>query len=287
MPHYYSSGKIPNKRHTVYRKPDGNLYAEELVSTEGFSDVYSLVYHCYPPTMVRQIDKAYSVEPKIAVAKNMQHRGLEGFNIKPEEDYLKSRRPILVNNDLYIELAAPKKSTTNYFVKNSDAHELIFVHEGEGLLKTTYGNIEFGYGDYLIIPRGVIYQIEFKTPKNRLFIIQSFSPIRFPNKYISKYGQLLEHAPYCERDIREPKNLETHDQKGDFLVLVKKEDMVYPYHYGSHPFDVIGWDGCHYPYAFSIHDFEPITGRVHQPPPVHQTFDANNFVVCSFCPPVV
>lgn len=284
MPHYYSLGRIPHKRHTQFRKKDGKLYAEQLVSTEGFSDVYSLTYHCHPPTKVKQIDKHYSVEPKIAVGDNMQHRGFEGFNIKPEEDYLKSRKAVLVNNDLHVILAAPQNSMKGYFFKNSGADEMIFIHEGNGILKTMYGSIEFGYGDYLIIPRGTIYKIEFKNKNNRLFIVESFTPIVPPKRYLNKYGQLLEHSPFCERDIRQPKNLETIDRKGDYLVLIKKLGNIYPYHYATHPFDVVGWDGYHYPWAFSIHDFEPITGRVHQPPPVHQTFEAHNFVVCSFVP---
>ncbi|MCD4731947.1 MAG: homogentisate 1,2-dioxygenase [Bacteroidales bacterium] len=284
MPHYHKLGKIPSKRHVQFRKPDGGLYAEQLVSTEGFSDLYSLIYHCYAPTNVLEIDVAYSVAPKIAIGKNLQNRSFSGFEVKPIDDYLKSRIPVLVNNDLYISLAAPKKSMTEYFFKNSGADEMIFVHKGEGTLKTMYGSIEFEYGDHLIIPRGVIYQIEFNTEDNRLFIVESFTPIKFPNRYINKAGQLLEHAPFYERDIRKPSNLETHDEQGDFLVLIKRDDMIYPYHYASHPFDVIGWDGYHFPFALSIHEFEPITGRVHQPPPVHQTFEAHNFVTCAFVP---
>jgi homogentisate 1,2-dioxygenase len=172
----------------------------------------------------------------------------------------------------------------DYFFKNADADEMIFVHEGAGLLKTMYGELRFGYGDYLVIPRGTIYQMEFDSSVNRLFIVESFSPIRFPKRYLSKFGQLLEHSPFCERDIRPPGNLVTHDTTGDHLIRVKKKGVLYGLHYNHHPFDVVGWDGCCYPFAFSIHDFEPITGRVHQPPPVHQTFEANNFVVCSFVP---
>ncbi len=282
--HYHSLGKFPSKRHVVYRKPDGGLYAEELVSTEGFSSVYSLIYHCHPPTLVSQIDEPYSIAPTIAIDKNMQHRKFEGFKVKPEDDFLVSRVPILVNNDLYIELAAPKKSMTDYYFKNSDAHELIFVHQGSGNLKTVYGNLRFQSGDYVNIPRGVVYQIEFDTKDNRLLIVQSFSPVVTPKRYRNEFGQLHEHSPFCERDIRKPDSLETHDERGDFLVYVKKNDLIYPYHFDSHPFDAIGWDGYHYPYAFSIHDFEPITGRVHQPPPVHQNFEGHNFVICSFCP---
>jgi homogentisate 1,2-dioxygenase len=220
----------------------------------------------------------------IAEEKMLRHRSFNGFNIVPEPDYLESRKAILVNNDCLLVLAAPQKGFSDYFYKNADADELLFVHEGTGVLKTMYGSIDFGYGDYLIIPRGTIYQLQFHTGQNRLFIIESYSSIRFPRKYLGKSGQLQEHSPFTERDIRVPKQLETIDQEGDFIIKTKKQGILYGIHYGYHPFDVTGWDGCCYPYAFSIHDFEPITGRVHQPPPVHQTFEANNFVVCSFCP---
>jgi homogentisate 1,2-dioxygenase len=191
---------------------------------------------------------------------------------------------VLVNNDCHIVLASPQQSMTDYFYKNTDADELIFVHEGSGKVLTQYGQLPFSYGDYIILPRGTIYQIHFDTPVNRLFIVESFSPLRFPKRYMSRFGQLMEHSPYCERDIRPPQDLLTIDQQGDFLIRAKKKGMLYGLHYGTHPFDVVGWDGCCYPYIFSIHDFEPITGRVHMPPPIHQTFETNSFVVCSFVP---
>ena len=284
MPHYHSAGKIPHKRHTQFRKPDGTLYSEELFSTEGFSNDYSLLYHNYPPTQIIKIDKPVNIQPVLADEKMLQHRSFEGFNTKPEKDFLHSRKPMLVNKDCHIILAAPQQTMGSYFYKNADADELIFIHEGSGMLKTMYGNLDFSYGDYLVIPRGTIYQISFATENNRLLIVESFSPIRYPKKYLSKYGQLLEQSPFCERDIRVPQNLQSHDESGSFLIKTKKNGILYGIHYAHHPFDVVGWDGCCYPYAFSIHDFEPITGRVHQPPPVHQTFEANNFVVCSFVP---
>ncbi len=284
MPVYHTLGRIPAKRHTIFRQPNGKLYAEELVSTEGFSGMYSLVYHIHPPTIVKSIGTAYSVEPKIAHEKHLKHTSLLGFNIQPEDDYLKSRKPVLVNADLQISLAAPKNSMTDYFYKNSQADEVIFIHKGSGSLKTGFGKIKFSYGDYVVVPRGTIYQMEFDDNNNRLFIIESYSPIRFPKRYQNEFGQLMEHAPYCERDIRKPIDLETIDKEGEFKVLIKKQGIIYPYTYGTHPFDFIGWDGYHYPWAFSIHDFEPITGRVHQPPPVHQTFEGHNFVICSFVP---
>ncbi len=284
MPHYYTLGKIPHKRHVQFRKPDGGLYSEQLFSTEGFSDDYSLLYHCHPPTQIIKTEPQQDVSPQIAEEKMLQHRCFEGFHIKPAKDFLDSRIPVLVNSDCHIVLASPQQSMTDYFYKNTDGDEMIFVHEGTGKVKTQYGELPFSYGDYVVLPRGTIYQIEFNDENNRLFIVESFSPLRYPKRYMSKYGQLMEHSPYCERDIRKPENLQTFDEKGDFLIRAKKKGIMYGLHYGTHPFDVIGWDGCCYPYIFSIHDFEPITGRVHQPPPVHQTFETNAFVVCSFVP---
>jgi len=284
MPHYHTLGQIPPKRHTIFRKPDGSLYAEQLVSTEGFSGIYSLLYHGNPPTQVLKIDPAFSVAPEIADPDNMQHRLFKGFDITPADDYLASRIPVLVNADCSISLAAPRWSMENYFYKNSGADEMVFVHRGEGVLKTIYGNITFRAGDHLVIPRGVVHQVTFSSADNKLFIIESAHPLRFPKRYVNTSGQLLEHAPFYERDIRKPQELETHEEKGDFLVKIKREGKIWPYHYATHPFDLIGWDGCHYPFALSIHDFEPITGRIHQPPPVHQTFETPAFVICAFVP---
>lgn len=285
MPIYHKQGKIPHKRHTTFaNKSNGGLYQEELFGTSGFSGMSSLLYHLYPPTMVKEKEKPYSVRPEVAIEDNMTELSFRGFDIKPEKDYIKSRKTLFVNNDLHIGLAAPKSSTKDYFFKNAQADEMIFVHVGSGTLKTPYGSIPFKYGDYLIIPRGTIYQIEFDTEDNRLLYVESFSPIFTPKKYRNNFGQLLEHSPFCERDYRLPQNLETHDEHGEFKILIKKNGLIYPYTYASHPFDLVGWDGYNYPYAISIFDFEPITGRVHQPPPVHQQFEGTNFVVCSFVP---
>ena len=284
MPQYQRVGEVPHKRHVQFRKPDGSLYSEELVSTEGFSNIYSLIYHNHIPTAVLEVGEPFSVAPKIAEEKHLKHRKYFGFNAQPEDDFLKSRKALMVNNDCQIQVAAPRKSTTDYFYKNSSADEVIFIHKGSGKMKSIFGELSFSYGDYIVIPRGTIYTMEFDDEDNRLFIVESFTPIEFPKRYMNKFWQLLEHSPFCERDIRPPVNMETHDEEGDFLVYIKKEDIMYPYYLKYHPFDAVGWDGCHYPYIFSIHDFEPITGRVHQPPPVHQTFEAHNFVICSFVP---
>jgi homogentisate 1,2-dioxygenase len=233
---------------------------------------------------VKDIGEPINVEPKVAQSKNMRNRSFITFKTPPTNDYLKSRVALLLNTDITISVAAPKQSMTDYFFKNADSDEVLFVHEGSGTLKTIYGQIRFEYGDYLVIPRGTIYQLEFNDENNRLLVIESPTPIYPPKRYQNSFGQLLEHSPYCERDIKLPENLITHDEKGDFKVFIKKQNLLYPYTYATHPFDAVGWDGYCYPYGFSIHDFEPITGRLHMPPPIHQTFEGRNFVICSFVP---
>ena len=305
MPFYHTLGQIPPKRHTQFAKPgvdspsrsdepvnssgvdspnSGGLYYEQLFGTIGFDGMSSLLYHTHRPTMVRDVLKSVDMTPKLAVQKNMLSRKLLGFGVEPADDFLESRVPLLVNNDLIFGLAAPRKSLTDYFYKNADSDEMLFVHRGSGKLRTLFGTIPFQYGDYLIIPRGVIYQIEFDTTDNKLMYVESHSPIYTPKRYRNHFGQLLEHAPFCERDIIRPRDLETHDETGDFLIKIKKQGSLHSLVYASHPFDVVGWDGYNFPYGFSIFNFEPITGRVHQPPPVHQTFQTDTFVVCSFVP---
>ncbi len=284
MPFYHTLGKIPHKRHIQFKKPDGSYYYEQLFGTIGFDGMSTNSYHEQRPTQVKEIQKKYNVTPKIAIENNLKSYRLKGFLVPPENDYLKSRKAVLTNTDCTIILAAPKNATTDYFYKNADADELLFVHKGSGKLRTMFGNLDFKYGDYLLIPRGIIYKIEFDTTENRLFIVESNSPIYTPKRYRNWFGQLLEHAPFCERDIRQPQELETYNESGNFIIKVKKKNDIFEMIYATHPFDVIGYDGFNYPYAFSIHDFEPITGRIHQPPPVHQTFETNTFVVCSFVP---
>ncbi|WP_294959421.1 homogentisate 1,2-dioxygenase [uncultured Flavobacterium sp.] len=284
MPLYHKLGDFPQKRHTQFEKPNGGFYYEQLFGTEGFHGHSSLSYHVHRPTQVKEILNSYSVEPKIAIGKNIKSLLFKGFELKPENDFLDSRKAMLVNKDCIIGLAAPKESLRNYFYKNADADEMLFIHRGKGKLRTMLGNIPFEYGDYLIIPRGIIYQIDFETEDNRLFYVESYSPFYTPKRYKNQSGQHLEHSPFCERDFILPNELETHDEKGDFLIKIKKEGMIHEVVYATHPFDVVGWDGYNFPYGFSIHNFEPITGRVHQPPPVHQTFETAAFVVCSFCP---
>ncbi len=283
MPFYHKLGTFPQKRHTVSRQGNGTLYQEELVGTQGFAGMSSLVYHLYPPTLVKNLGEPYSVEPKVAVTHNLRARSFQGFHVSQAADYLESRKTLLVNSDLHIGLAAPTDSMT-YFYKNADADEMLFIHNGSGTLHTMYGSIPFEYGDYLIIPRGTVYQLDFAGSDNRLLILETFAPLFTPRRYRNDFGQLLEHSPFCERDFKLPGNLKTYDEQGEFTIMIKKRGMMYPYIYSTHPFDVAGWDGYHYPYGFSIHNFEPITGRVHLPPPIHQTFENAGCVVCSFVP---
>lgn len=286
MPIYHQLGNIPHKRHTQFKSDEGKFYYEQLFGTEGFHGHASLLYHVHRPTQVKEILSSKDVAPKIAIDKNIKALLLQGFKVTAKDDFLDSRKALLVNSDCIIGLAAPRKSLTTYFYKNADADEMLFIHKGSGTLRTFMGNIPFEYGDYLIIPRGMIYQIEFNSENNRLLYMESHAPIYTPKRYKNNSGQLLEHAPFCERDFKLPKQLETHDEKGDFIIKIKKQNMLHEFVYATHPFDVVGYDGYNFPFGFSIHDFEPITGRVHQPPPVHQTFETNALVVCSFCPRV-
>ena len=284
MPRYHKLGDIPNKRHTVFKNKNGRFYYEELFGTIGFDGMSSLMYHTQRPTQVKEILNTYSISPKAAIENNLKSMMLVGFNIEKESDFLKSRKVILFNNNCQISLSSPTKSLKEYFYKNTDSDEVIFIHKGSGKLRTFLGNIDFKYGDYLVIPRGVIYQIDFNEENNRLFIVESKSPVYTPKRYRNWFGQHLESSPYCERDLHPPNELETFDEVGDFLIKIKKDDSIHECVYAAHPFSIVGWDGYNYPYKFSIHDFEPITGRIHQPPPVHQTFETSNFVICSFVP---
>ncbi len=284
MPVYHKLGAYPQKRHTVFQDNKGAYYYEQLFGTEGFHGMSSLLYHVHRPTQIKEMLGSKDVAPKIAIGKNIKPLLLQGFDVAPADDFLDSRIALLTNSDCTMGVAAPRKSLRDYFYKNADCDEMLFVHRGKGTLRTLMGNIPFEYGDYLVIPRGMIYQLDFETEDNRLFWLETPHPLYTPKRYKNSHGQHLEHSPFCERDFKLPSELETYDQKGDFLMKIKKENMLHDIVYTTHPFDVVGWDGYNFPWGFSIHDFEPITGRVHQPPPVHQTFETAAFVVCSFCP---
>jgi len=213
MPIYHSLGQISEKRHTQIRKPDGGLYYEQLFGTIGFEGMSSLLYHVHRPTMVKVVIGSKNAQPKIAVKKNIHSRKLIGFDVPTHDDFLDSRAPLLVNNDIHIGIASPRKSLTEYFYKNADADELLFIQRGSGTLKTLLGNIAFEYGDYLIVPRGIIYQIHFDNIDNKILCCESFYPIYTPKRYRNWFGQLQEHSPYCERDYKLPTSFETHDEK--------------------------------------------------------------------------
>lgn len=284
MPIYHKLGKIPPKRHIQFRKDNGELYYEELYCTAGFAGMYTNMYHVNRPTMVTRYGDRYSVAPKIVDNNNVKPFHLYGMQVPPTKDYLESRKIVFANAKTYVILAAPTGKTMDYFYKNTEADELIFIHKGSGTLRTFLGNIKFGYGDYLVVPRGTIYKIEFETEDNRLFIVESRDPFFTPKRYRNNFGQLLEDSPYCERDYRLPDELETHDERGEFLMKTKKNDEIIDVYFAAHPFDVVGYDGYNYPWAINIQDFEPITGRLHMPPPIHQHFETASSVVCSFVP---
>ncbi|GHO58555.1 homogentisate 1,2-dioxygenase [Ktedonobacter robiniae] len=285
MPPYHRLGKIPPKRHTQFRKPDGTLYSEELFGIEGFSNNYSNIYHYYPPTRVKKIEhfsERHLEEWKVDV---QRHHHLKTSQLKPGGDTVLGNQILMYNQDLTIGIALPNEQM-NYFYRDGSADTMYFVHEGHGVLETTFGLLPYHEGDYIIIPRGTTYRFNIgeDSPQGRFLIVEAYGSIQPPRRYLSPNGQLLEHSPYCERDIRRPEELITHTEQGEFEVRVKVGDLISSYWYDFHPLNVVGWDGYEYPWIFNIDDFEPITGRVHQPPPVHQTFQGPNFVVCSFVP---
>jgi homogentisate 1,2-dioxygenase len=285
MAYYHTLGKIPPKRHTQFRQPDGSLYAEQLVGTLGFSGVSSLLYHTYPPTRIGRIGEpvAYEARPLAQLALAPGHLKTWGQETTGG-DYLAARQTLLLNQDVTISICRPAARHMDYFYKNAQADEVVFVHQGSGELWSQMGRLPFRSGDYLVIPRTIIHQFHFDDGPVRLLIVEAFSAVEPPRRYRNPYGQLQEHAPYCERDLRPPVELLTLPPQDEYRVQIKKAGFLHQYYYQHPPFDVVGWDGYFYPYAFSIHDFEPITGRIHQPPPVHQTFEGHNFVICSFVP---
>ncbi|MEX0746991.1 MAG: homogentisate 1,2-dioxygenase [Rhodothermales bacterium] len=281
---YARLGQIPKKRHTQFRRPDGDLYKEEVIGAEGFSGISSIAYHIHEPTLVERIEGRMPYEIEYADQDFLQHRHIKGFDLGANGDWLTGRKYIMGNEDVRLALCVPTEPMS-VFYKNASCDELVFVHEGDGTLETPLGDVGFAKGDYVHIPRTVTHKWTFTGGvQPRLLVIESSSEIRFPKKYRNEFGQLLEHSPYCERDVRPPSELNTYDEKGEFEVRIKKHGYLHRYIYRYHPFDVVGWDGYMYPYAISIHDFEPITGRIHQPPPVHQMYAGRNFVVCSFVP---
>ncbi len=283
--YYHRLGTIPPKRHTQFRQPNGNLYAEEVVSSEGFSGIYSTLYHIHPPTRVKAVRDALKYGPSKAEKYELRHTHLNTSGVTATgTDYLGARKVLLMNNDCAISICSPTQRKMEYFYKNAEGDEVLYIHDGKGILISPFGTLKIKQGDYIVIPRTVIHKLEFEEGPLRLLIVESKSPVETVKRYRNQLGQLLEHSPYCERDIRPPGDLITEDRRGEFLVQIKKQGYLHQYLYDFSPLDLVGWDGFLWPYAFSIHDFEPITGRIHQPPPIHQTFQGRNFVICSFVP---
>lgn len=307
MPYYTKLGLLPRKRHVQFRRPDGALYSEELFGTEGFSGPSSTMYHIHPPTQVYGWKKEYSTKVEYVETDTMRMRHVMtgGSKLPPRGDVVTGRVVLFGNGDCEMAVGNPAEQM-GYHFKNAQGDECIFIHYGSGVVHTMMGTLKFGPRDYVVIPKGVIYKFIWdkrvngpdgkpadggpdvsQTPYGRFLLIETVngSHIGPPRRYVSKeHGQYLEHAPFCERDLRLPELPMTWDERGDHEVRIKARDLVHSYVYHYHPLDIVGWDGCYYPFIFNADDFAPITGKLHMPPPIHQTFEAHNFVICTFAP---
>ncbi len=283
MIRYVSLGQLPAKKHIQFRQPDGSLYAEQLFSTRGFDGPLSTLYHINLPTEVSGWEDLGHVRPTYLEDEPLRHRHLLTGDMAPHGDAITGRIPLMGNQDLVWHQIKPAEQMVHFF-KNAEADEVLFMHDGSGILETMYGDVAFRPGDYLVIPRGTIWKLVFDELPVRMLTFESNGPVTTPRRYRNEYGQMLEHAPFTERDFRPPHELKTHDVKGEYKVIVQARGRHTLYSYPFHPFDVVGWDGYVYPIAFNINDFQPITGKLHMPPPIHQTFACHNFVICSFCP---
>jgi homogentisate 1,2-dioxygenase len=283
MPIYHRLGQIPPKRHSIFNKPGGGMYSEELIGNKGFVGPSSLLYHLQPPTQVLRAQEYAALNWEPEANRSFRHRHFRTGQLAPVSSLTFDRVPILFNNDVAISVASPHVED-QFFFRNAQGDEIVYVTEGSGTLETMLGNLLFRPGDYLVIPRGILHQFRLTKGPHRFLIIESAGYVRTPKRYRNEHGQLMENAPFSERDIRRPEKLNPRDERGEFRVMVKKENHISEFIVDHHPFDVVGWDGYYYPWAFNIHDFEPRVGRFHLPPPTHQTFEGDNFVVCSFCP---
>lgn len=283
MPRYVRLGQLPEKRHTQFRKPDGGLYAEEVFGTHGFSGPMSILYHINLPTEVKSWEDRGSCKPEYLEDEALRHRHFRTRGMTPKGDAISGRVVLMGNNDVLWSNAYVAEEMP-YFFKNAEMEEVLFMHDGNGYLDSWFGRVHFKAGDYVVVPRGAIYKLTFESYPVRMLVIESHGVIEVPRRYRNDVGQILEHAPYQERDFRPPTELITIDDRTDHQVLIKARQRYTLYTYPYNPLDVVGWDGYVFPYAFSIHDFAPITGKLHMPPPIHQTFQGHNFVICSFCP---
>jgi homogentisate 1,2-dioxygenase len=282
MPFYHRLGELPQKRHTQFRKADGGLYREEVMGLEGFDGIQSILYHHHLPPRVAQADELGPARSEYADFGPLRHRAFGTADLPAGGDPVAARRTLMGNSDVTLGVSRPTESMPYYF-RNAQAYEVWFTHEGTGTVRTQFGKLPFGEGDYIVLPFGTTWMMELDG-EARFFVIESASQIEPPKRYRNKHGQLTEFAPFTERDIRVPQELETFPETGEFEVRVKVRDVITRHTLDFHPFDVVGWDGYVYPWIFNIHDYEPRTGQVHLPPPIHQTFQGWNFVVCSFVP---
>lgn len=282
--YYFKLGTLPHKRHTQFRKADGTLHHEEVMGVHGFSGIQSILYHLNPPTQVRSMEVLCRVEMQYEEQSALRHRHFRTASTRDGGDLIDNRAPMMGNQDVVIYTARPDRSM-DYWYKHGQGDDVVFVHEGTGVLESQFGLLRYRPGDYLVIPAGVMWRVlPDAGAAQRMLYVETFGHVTPPHRYLNDYGQFLEHSPYCERDLRPPDQLVTYDEKGEFAVHVKTRGQITRFVYDFHPLDVVGWDGHLWPFAFNIEDFEPITGRIHQPPPVHQTFDGPGFVLCSFVP---
>ncbi len=285
MPFYVKVGKVPPKRHITFYKDDGkSLYREELFSTLGFSGIYSNKYHIYMPTQVKKIGEITQNNSNDWLDAPLQYYHFFTEKKKTDGDIISSRNEFLKNDNCVISTANVSKDS-DYFFRNSYAHELIFVHHGTGKFLSEYGSLHFEQWDYIIVPKGTTYQMKFDSyDNNKLMIIESSTPFDIPRHFRNEYGQLTEDAPYYERDFKVPQFTEPVDKQGDFELILKLRDRYFKYLLPNHPFDVVGWDGFLYPYTFNLKEYAPKVGKIHLPPPVHLMFTTRHFVICNFVP---
>jgi homogentisate 1,2-dioxygenase len=282
VPFYVKLGDVPRKRHVQVRD-NGTLLTEEVMGLEGFSGNESILYHLTSPCRVKELADFQQIERKEWVPDEHRPLHMSTWGVEPGGDAVTGRQLLMWNNDVEISLCRPTEPMEGFF-RNGEGDEVIFVHEGTGTIESIFGELAYKPGDYVVIPRGTTYRVVASGDEQRYLVFESPGLIEIPRRYRNHYGQLLEHAPYYHRDIHPPTELHTHRERGEFHVRVRVRGGYQTYVIDYHPFDVVGWDGYVYPWTFSIHDFEPITGRIHMPPPSHQTFQGQNFVICSFCP---
>jgi homogentisate 1,2-dioxygenase len=284
MPYYHKLGRIPDKRHVAFRKDDGSIYYEHLMGNLGFTGLQSRVYNQKRPTTVKAIEVAWTAPWEAESGNPLKMRHIKSHRLEiGGGSAVRNRAHLLFNRDINLSLVKPT-AVDDFFYRNGRADELVYVTRGGGVLESQFGNVTYGEGDYLVIPRGIIHRLVPASGDQVYLVMESRGHIRTPKRYRNQQGQLLEHSPFCERDIRVPEELVVHDEAGSFEVITRIDETCHRVVMDHHPFDTVGWDGCYYPWAFSIHDFEPIVGRIHQPPPVHQTFEGDGFVICSFVP---